>query len=84
MPGPSIRTALTGAVILSLVAGPAAAQGTARASVSDYPSKPVRIIVPLAPGGGSDIVGRIVAQSLTGLWGHTVVVDNRPGAILRA
>ena len=80
MPGSSIRTALTGAVILSLVAGPALAQGTARAAYSDYPAKPVRMIVPLAPGGGSDIVGRIVAQALTGLWGQTVVVDNRPGA----
>jgi tripartite-type tricarboxylate transporter receptor subunit TctC len=38
------------------------------------------MIVPLAPGGGSDIVGRILAQALTGLWGQTVVVDNRPGA----
>jgi len=38
------------------------------------------MVVPLAPGGGSDIVGRIVAQALTERWGKTVVVDNRPGA----
>lgn len=47
---------------------------------SPYPARPVRMIVPLAPGGGSDIVGRIVAQALTEHWGKAVVVDNRPGA----
>lgn len=72
--------ALSGAVILSLLAGSALAQGTARASRSDYPSKPVRMIIPLAPGGGSDIVGRIVAQALSAQWGQSVIVDNRPGA----
>jgi tripartite-type tricarboxylate transporter receptor subunit TctC len=45
-----------------------------------YPAKPVRMVVPLAPGGGSDIVGRILAQALSDHWGKSVVVDNRPGA----
>jgi len=45
-----------------------------------YPTKPVRMVVPLAPGGGSDIVGRILAQALSDRWGKSVVVDNRPGA----
>jgi len=52
----------------------------AKAGGPDYPNRPVRMIVPFAPGGGSDIVGRILAQSLTELWPHSVVIDNRPGA----
>jgi tripartite-type tricarboxylate transporter receptor subunit TctC len=77
---PPLRAALAGAVILTLLPVPAPAQGVARAALSDYPKRPVRMIVPLAPGGGSDIVGRIVAQALAGHWGQSVVVDNRPGA----
>jgi tripartite-type tricarboxylate transporter receptor subunit TctC len=50
------------------------------AQTANFPTKPVRMIVPLAPGGGSDIVGRVVAQGLTELWQRPVIVDNRPGA----
>ena len=68
------------AVVAGSLVFEASAQGVAHASRADYPVKPVRMIVPLAPGGGSDIVGRIVAIALTDYWSQSVIVDNRPGA----
>jgi tripartite-type tricarboxylate transporter receptor subunit TctC len=47
---------------------------------ADYPVKPVRFIVALAPGGGTDFVARVLAGRLSETWGQQVVVDNRPGA----
>jgi len=65
---------------LVAIAIPVQSQSINGADTPKYPTKPVRMIVPLAPGGGSDIVARIAAQALTQHWGQSVVVDNRPGA----
>ncbi len=47
---------------------------------ANYPTRPIRIILGIAPGGGTDIVARAVGQKLTERWGKSVVIDNRPGA----
>ena len=58
----------------------ALALGTGPAFAQDYPSRPVRIIVPFAPGGSADVFGRFLAQRLQETLGQTFVIDNRPGA----
>ena len=67
-----MRTIAAACLVVLSLAAPAAAQ--------EWPQKTIRIVVPFGPGGGSDIVARIIAQSLQEKLGQAVVIENRPGA----
>lgn len=67
-------------LIASLALGLAATAQPGWSQTADWPTKPVRMFVPAAPGTAPDIIGRVLGERLAKIWGQAVVVDNKPGA----
>ena len=64
----------------SVLLGVATASLAAPAQAQQFPSKPVRIVVPYTPGGGADTTARLIAPRLQEVLGETAVIENNPGA----
>ncbi|HYC46578.1 MAG TPA: tripartite tricarboxylate transporter substrate binding protein [Burkholderiales bacterium] len=74
------RSCAAGALVLTAVAGALAAPAVAADKAGGYPDRPVRLIVPFPPGGGTDLVSRTIAPGLSQRLGQQVVIDNRGAA----
>jgi tripartite-type tricarboxylate transporter receptor subunit TctC len=72
----SALSALAAVALAALVIAPAAAQ-------SDYPTRPIKLVVGFGAGGGTDILARLVGAKLSEILGQSVVIENRPGAAAR-
>src|SRR5258708_4624139 len=68
------------ALAVAMAAAILGASAFAQVSTDKYPEKPIKIIVPFAPGGSVDILARVIAQKLTENWRQPVIVETRPGA----
>jgi len=66
--------------LTSILFGIALVAAAAPSFAQEYPTRPVRIIVSYAPGGGTDVIARLLARKLNEAWGRSVIVENRPGA----
>jgi tripartite-type tricarboxylate transporter receptor subunit TctC len=67
-------------MIWAALAGACFAMAPFSASAAEYPSKTIRIIVPVPPGGPTDVIARILAERLNAMWGKPAIVENKPGA----
>jgi tripartite-type tricarboxylate transporter receptor subunit TctC len=69
-----------GGLIGAAIAAMAASGALAQSAADKYPERPIKIIVPFAPGGSTDILARVIGQKMTENWSQQVVVETRPGA----
>lgn len=67
-------------IVKKMAVGASLLLAAALANATDYPTKPIRLIVPLAPGGGGDMAARLVASEMAKTLGQSIIIENKPGA----
>lgn len=79
---PARRRLVVGGLAATGAAGVAAVVGAGpvRAQEGDWPSRPIRLLIPFPPAGGTDLIGRAIAPALGDVLGQPIIIDNRPGA----